>query len=479
MNEESARRGVLVTLAAVLSVGLVTLGVWVAVDRGGPPAPAPPAASGSSTQTPTAPGTSGAGPVLPATTTVTVYFHADSGLIPVRRTVPRTSMVATAALRQLLAGPTARERAAGIWSAFSGRTAGMLRSVRIAGGVGYADFADLRTVIPNASSSAGSEAMLAELDATFRQFAAVRGTVYALKGDVEAFYLWLQRVPPTTGAAAAARDFATGVLGMVRPVVTAPQRQPDGSVLATVESRAGRDGQPLLGTQVTLRRAGMSWSVTGARSPAVHATSPQPGQAVSSPVYVAAQLRPFIPGVAEVRVVQVVGGTATVLGRSGLYGQPELFSADVSYRRPAVSSGWVLVVERAVEADGQVRQGEVVGGDAIRVRFVAAARPVISGVTTLPTALPVRHGAWVLPDGAGTVGFNAQVHGRVDRVEFSLVPAGSDGWSRRVRLPVDGTAGHPWNATLTYRDEPLSAQLVVIAIGPGGQTRYSHPVVHP
>jgi Sporulation and spore germination len=101
-------------------------------------------------------------------------------------------MVATAALRQLLAGPTATERGNGYWSFFSDATATMLRGVRIANGVARADFADFSRIIPNASSSSGSAALLAELDATLKQFGTVRTTVYSFNGDVAAFYEWLQ-----------------------------------------------------------------------------------------------------------------------------------------------------------------------------------------------------------------------------------------------------------------------------------------------
>jgi hypothetical protein len=85
--------------------------------------------------------------------------------------------VATAALNELLWGPTARERAAGYWSFFSDGTAGMLRRVRISGDTGFADFRDFRRLVPNATSSYGSAALLAELDATLRQFPTIKRTL--------------------------------------------------------------------------------------------------------------------------------------------------------------------------------------------------------------------------------------------------------------------------------------------------------------
>jgi hypothetical protein len=105
----------------------------------------------------------------PQTMTVRVFFHeqapgpeSDPGrVVPVSR---------TAALNDLLCGPTTRERAAGHWSFFSDDTAGMLRSVCGTGGTGFADFRDVRRLIPNATSSYGSTALLAELDAALKQF---------------------------------------------------------------------------------------------------------------------------------------------------------------------------------------------------------------------------------------------------------------------------------------------------------------------
>jgi hypothetical protein len=115
--------------------------------------------------------------------------------VPVSRTVPLSPEVATAVLSELLRGPTTRERAAGYWSFFSHDTAGMLRGVRVTGATGFADFRDFRRLISNATSSYGSTALLAESDATLKQFPTIMGTLDAFNGDVPAFYTWLQFGP--------------------------------------------------------------------------------------------------------------------------------------------------------------------------------------------------------------------------------------------------------------------------------------------
>lgn len=117
-------------------------------------------------------------------------------VFPVERTVP-TPDVLQGALDELLAGPTADEEADGYRSFFSDDTAEMLADVRLDDGVARVDFdADLRDALPNAGTSTGALTLLAQLDGTAEQFATVDEAIYSLDGDVDAFYGWLQMVPP-------------------------------------------------------------------------------------------------------------------------------------------------------------------------------------------------------------------------------------------------------------------------------------------
>jgi hypothetical protein len=128
---------------------------------------------------------------------VTAYFTCETAdeepsLRPVHRIVPESPGVLRASLEALLAGPTAEERAASLGSWFSASTAGMLRSVTIRDGHAVVDLGDLRAVISGASSSAGSERLLSQLDATVFQFPTVSSVEYRLEGSCEAFSEWLQ-----------------------------------------------------------------------------------------------------------------------------------------------------------------------------------------------------------------------------------------------------------------------------------------------
>ena len=130
------------------------------------------------------------------TATVSVFMpRGDPGLDcrDVRR-VPRAveaPAVLRGAMTALLAGPTPAERAEGYGGWFSAQTADALRGVSVRDGVAHVDLADLRRVIPNASSSCGSALLLAQLDRTATQFGTVRRAVYSFDGDVDAFYQWL------------------------------------------------------------------------------------------------------------------------------------------------------------------------------------------------------------------------------------------------------------------------------------------------
>jgi spore germination protein GerM len=128
---------------------------------------------------------------------VKAYFNCDAhggdvSLHAVYRIVPASPAVLRASLEALVAGPNETERAATLSSWFSAATAGMLRSVTLSDGHAIVDFADLRAVIPNASTSAGSARLLAQLDATVFQFRSVASVEYRIEGSCETFTEWLQ-----------------------------------------------------------------------------------------------------------------------------------------------------------------------------------------------------------------------------------------------------------------------------------------------
>lgn len=136
------------------------------------------------------------------TETIFVYYSnerlAEEGntdcsvVFPVERLIIKTDDPATAALEKLFLGPTPYEMANGYSSFFSYFTRDALKSVTVKDGTAYVNLTDLREVIPNASASCGSAAFLASMQRTLWQFPEITRVLFAIDGDLVAFYEWLQ-----------------------------------------------------------------------------------------------------------------------------------------------------------------------------------------------------------------------------------------------------------------------------------------------
>ena len=131
--------------------------------------------------------------VVQSADSVLVVFTRNEAPAGVRRPMTTSIPEVQTALEWLVRGPTPEERAAGIQSWFSDRTAGALKSVEVdAAGHATVDFQDLRRLIPNASSSAGSAMLLQELQGTVFQFPEIRSVEFRIDGSCDLFWEWLQ-----------------------------------------------------------------------------------------------------------------------------------------------------------------------------------------------------------------------------------------------------------------------------------------------
>lgn len=121
---------------------------------------------------------------------------------PVDRRIEKTRSVATAALNELLAGPTETEQDRGFGSLFNDETAGLLRSVRVERGTAFLDLNAGFLRINNVSTSCAGSATVASIEATLRQFPTVEEVRYAVEADPAAFYDFMQMgcpQPPSAG----------------------------------------------------------------------------------------------------------------------------------------------------------------------------------------------------------------------------------------------------------------------------------------
>lgn len=132
---------------------------------------------------------------------ILVYFHNSSlqkdqndcgEVFAVSRVVSEEEPPARSVLEQLLQGPTVEEKNKGFSSFFSDNTWNFLKSVKIAGATAYVNLEDLRSVIPNASSSCGSQSFLSEMKKTLTQFPEIKRVIFAINGRTNDFYEWLQ-----------------------------------------------------------------------------------------------------------------------------------------------------------------------------------------------------------------------------------------------------------------------------------------------
>ena len=138
-----------------------------------------------------------------STMTVKVYFgnskrnpNAEpcSLVFAVNRVVPKSAGVARAALEQLFAGPTEKEKAEGYHSWFSPASAGILKSVVVKNKKAYVNFKpDVFAILPGAvSTSCGGSEFMAEMERTLLQFPTIKKVFFAVNGNPQDFYEFLQ-----------------------------------------------------------------------------------------------------------------------------------------------------------------------------------------------------------------------------------------------------------------------------------------------
>lgn len=127
---------------------------------------------------------------------VSIFYSCKERPYLVYRLVPETEKnTLQAALEVLLEGPTNEEKSVGFSSWFSEKTEGLLQSVTIEERTVIVDFtADLSSIIPNASTSAGSRILLGELNSVVFTHSDTEKVVYQFNGSTEKFCSWMQMV---------------------------------------------------------------------------------------------------------------------------------------------------------------------------------------------------------------------------------------------------------------------------------------------
>jgi len=97
-----------------------------------------------------------------------------------------------AKLKALFAGPTGEEQSQGFTSFFSEETADILISVEVLENTAYVNLKDIRNIIPSANTSCGSQNFIASVEETIKHGRAVETVIFAINGDPQIFYEWMQ-----------------------------------------------------------------------------------------------------------------------------------------------------------------------------------------------------------------------------------------------------------------------------------------------
>ncbi len=153
------------------------------------------------------------------TMTIKVYFGNEKWnpnaepcgrVFPVNRVIPKTSAVAKAALEQLFAGPTEKEKAEGYFSYFSPESKSILKSIVVKKRAAYVNFkAETFSILSgNVTTSCGSSLFISEMETTLLQFPSIKKVFYAVEGKPADFYEHLQgECPPELGKNCSGADF--------------------------------------------------------------------------------------------------------------------------------------------------------------------------------------------------------------------------------------------------------------------------------
>ena len=133
--------------------------------------------------------------------TIKLYFHKEklnpgmedcNKVFPVTRRIPKTTAVATATLQELLKGTTKEEEAKKFSSFSPEETAGIFKSVSVKNRAAYVNFTKrVYLQMGNATTSCGG-GFFAMVEETLYQFPTIKKVYYAIEGNSNDFYDWVQ-----------------------------------------------------------------------------------------------------------------------------------------------------------------------------------------------------------------------------------------------------------------------------------------------
>ena len=114
-------------------------------------------------------------------------------VFPVTRKIPKTAAMAKAALAELFKGPTKDEESKGYSGLSAAETEGILKSINVKRGAAYVNFTSRVTEqMGNATTSCGGGQYWGMFEETLTQFPIIKKVFYAVEGNTNDFYEWVQ-----------------------------------------------------------------------------------------------------------------------------------------------------------------------------------------------------------------------------------------------------------------------------------------------
>lgn len=114
-------------------------------------------------------------------------------VFPVSRTIPKTTAVAKAALEELFKGVTKEEEAKGYGSIPPAESNGILKSINVKNGAAYVNFTNrVLEQMGTATTSCGGGQYFGMIEKTLTQFPTIKKVYYAVEGNTNEFYEWVQ-----------------------------------------------------------------------------------------------------------------------------------------------------------------------------------------------------------------------------------------------------------------------------------------------
>jgi spore germination protein GerM len=112
---------------------------------------------------------------------------------PLKRSIDKSSFSVESVLKNLFMGPSKKEKKLGYSSYFSKKTSNILKHIYLdkENFTAYINLKDIRSILPDITSSCGSTEFISQITETLKQFPNIDRIIFAINGNAKLFYQWI------------------------------------------------------------------------------------------------------------------------------------------------------------------------------------------------------------------------------------------------------------------------------------------------